>query len=134
MTRGKVNVRLNLVKLGQISKSKMYVQVHIYLVQCYLRSPKMSFFEWQLQMPKNASQRNNVIIFTRFLPIAQPKKKDIALRFCMLVVYMYPDNMYSVFWKLEKFWFYWKLLLGNQVLEFLWVKIETYQKYEVEVL
>ena len=46
---------------------------------------------------KNAFQKCDVITFTWFFGHCTAKNKDIALKFCMLVVCMYLYHMYSVF-------------------------------------
>ena len=55
-------------------------------------------------MPKITFQTCDVITFTCFLGHCTAKNKDSALKFCMRVVCMYLDDIYSVFWINEKFW------------------------------
>ena len=92
------------VKLGQIRpnfKIHIFKRKYAFLVQICLRIPKMPFifFVRQLEMPKNAFQKCDFITFTCFLfGHCTVKNKDIALKFCMRVVCMYLDHIYSVFW------------------------------------
>ena len=55
----------------------------------------------QLQMPKIAFQKSDVIAVTCFFGPLHSQKKDIALKLCMRVVRVYLDNIYSVFYVLE---------------------------------
>ena len=58
------------------------------------------FYVRQLEMPKIAFQKCDVITITCFLSL-QAKNKDIALNFFMRVVCMYLDHIYSVFYNLK---------------------------------
>ena len=52
-------------------------------------------------MPKNAFQKCDVITFNRFFGHCTAKNEDIALKFCMRVVCMYLDHIYSGFVKIS---------------------------------
>ena len=80
---------------------------------------KMSFFGVrQLEMPKLAVQKSDVIRFTWFLGHCTARNKYISLKFCTLVVGIYFYTKFSgfyvfknfdfvgvYFWKRMKFWF-----------------------------
>ena len=111
-----------LVKLGQI-RSNLKIQNFLTLICLYWAdfSPDSKnaiyFYVWQLEMPKIAFQKCDVITLPVFLAFAQPKK-DIALKFCMCVVCMYLDHIYSAFFGwLKKFDFissyFWKIDILN---------------------
>ena len=55
------------------------------------------FYVRQLEMPQNAFQKSDVIIFTCFFGNCTAKNKDIALKFCMLVICMHLHHIYSGF-------------------------------------
>ena len=50
------------------------------------------FYVSQLEMPKIAFQKCDIITFTWFLGHCTAKKKDIALQFCMHIVCMNIDQ------------------------------------------
>ena len=55
---------------------------------------------------KNAEfQKHEVITFTRFFGHCTVKNKDIAVKFCMLVLCIYPNDIYSVFYNVKNFVF-----------------------------
>ena len=56
------------------------------------------FYVRQLEMPKIAFQKCNVISFTWFFGHCSAKNKDFALKFFIRDVCMYLDHIYSVFW------------------------------------
>ena len=92
LTRGKVNVKSNQVKLCQISIFKIYLQKHAYHVQFSLRILKMSFVfmynNWKYQKCVSKSDITLILVFGH----CTAKNKNVALKLCM-----YVDSMYSVF-------------------------------------
>ena len=69
------------------------------------QNPKnvIHFHVHQLEIQKMGFKKSYVIILTRFLGYFTAKNKDIALKFCMRVVSMYLDDIYSGFlniWKI----------------------------------
>ena len=54
-------------------------------------------FVRQQEMPENAFQERDVITFTCFLGNFTARTEDIALKFCVRVVCVYLDNIYSGF-------------------------------------
>ena len=85
------------------------------------------FHARRLQMPKIAFQKCDVITFRYlFFCHCAAKNKDIALTFCMRVVCMYFDHMYSGFLdnlKISDFigYYFWKI----QILSFRGLKSEN---------
>ena len=61
------------------------------------------FYLRHLEMPKIAFKKCD-IIFTRFCGHCKTINKDIALKFCLLVVCIQFDHIYSIFGYLENFW------------------------------
>ena len=53
------------------------------------------FYVRQLEMPKIAFQKCDVITFTWFSGHCTAKNKDIALKFCVRVFCKYPEHVYS---------------------------------------
>ena len=90
------------VKLGQIRSN---FKIQNFLTKICLSCADLSqdsknviyFYVRQLEMPQNAFQKCDVITFTWFLGHCTAKNKDIALKFCLHVVCMYLDNIYSGF-------------------------------------
>ena len=99
LTWEKVNFRSNYVKLGQISKFKIFLQKYAYLVQICLRIPKMSFILCtairNTQKIISKMWHHHLCLF--FFGHCTAKNKDIALKFCMSVVCMYLNHIYSSF-------------------------------------
>ena len=75
-------------------------------MQFCLKIPKnvIYFCVRQLEMPKVAFQKCDVITFTCCFGHCRAKNKDIALKFCLHVVCMYFDHMYSGFLIPLKIW------------------------------
>ena len=94
------------VKLGQIRSN---FKIQNFLTKICLSCADLSqdsknviyFYVRQLEMPKNAFQKCDVITFTWFFGHCTGKNKDIALKFCMRVVCMYLDHIYSGFLKIS---------------------------------
>ena len=57
-----------------------------------------------LEMPKIAFQKCDIIFTCSFFGHCTAKKKDIALKFCFLVVCIQFDHTYSSFWLPWKYW------------------------------
>ena len=113
------------VKQGQITSN---FKIQNFLIQICLSCADLSqnsknviyFYVQQLEMQKIAFQKCDVITFTWFSGHCTAKNKDIALKFCVRVVCMYVDHIYSgcldnvknldfignYFWKFEilNFW------------------------------
>ena len=79
-------------------------------MQICLRIPKMSFIVMydNQKCERNAFQKCDVIIFTCFFFFDHCTgwNKDIAVKFCMCVVCMHLDHIYSVFFNSPRFWKY----------------------------
>ena len=113
-------------KLDQISS---IFQMQHFLTKTCLSCPVLSqdsknvyFHVRQIEMPKTAFQKSDVITFTQvFLPL-HSKNKDIALEFGMCLVCMSVYIIFSVFYNSETFYFvgiiyFWEieiLSLGSQ--------------------
>ena len=110
------------VKLGQISEFKVFFYKKCaYLVQFCLRIPKYYLLLCQpIRNTKNCiskTWRRHLYLF--FFGHCTAKNKDIALKFCMRVVCMYHDHIYSDFLdKLKSLDFTGNLFLRNWNNEF----------------
>ena len=86
------------VKLGQIRSN---FKIQNFLTKIYLSCADLSqdsknviyFYVRQLEMSKNVFQKCDVITFTWFFGHCTAKNEDIALKFCMRVIYMYLDHI-----------------------------------------
>ena len=90
------------VKIARISSS---FQIHNFVIKTCLSYPVLSqdskyviFYARQIEMPEIAFQKGGVITFAWFLGHCKAKNRAVGLGFCMRVVCMYLDNIYSVFY------------------------------------
>ena len=85
-------------KKGQISKLRNYFLKHAYLVQFGLRIQKnvICFDVRQLEIPRNAIQKSDVITLTWFLRHCIARNKDIILKLYTLVHWYTGNSWYIV--------------------------------------
>ena len=72
------------------------------------------FYVRQLEMPKIAFQKCDVITFTWFSGHCTAKNKDIALKFCVRVFVSIPSMYIQVFWITWKFRILQAIILKNK--------------------
>ena len=102
------------VKLGQIFKFKIFLQTQANLVQFCLRIPKKSIFMYNNKKAKNSVWKKGHHQFNLVFGNFTAKNKDIALKFCICVVFgIFITYSFIIAWI---FWFYWKLFFKKSIL------------------
>ena len=90
------------VKKGQISKLKNFFSKN--MSSFFPDSQNVTCFDVrQLQMPKNAIQRSDVITFAWFFGHCKARNKGISLKFCTLIVGLYFYTFILFFGYLQNF-------------------------------
>ena len=97
------------VKLGQIRSN---FKIQNFLTKICLSCADLSqdsknviyFYVRQLEMPKNAFQKCDVITFTCFLAIAQAKTKILLWNFVCVLFVCISITYIPVFWKFPQIW------------------------------
>ena len=85
-------------------------------------------------MQKTVFQKMTPSLPVFFLAIAQPKIKILLFKFCMRVVCMHLDTIYSIFYILEILNFIGNYFRKNRVFEFCGLNSEKYQNSEKTIL